>query len=44
MQKPNILFVTLDQWRADCLGWMTEPCRSCDEKEKDFGGCRCQAY
>jgi pyrroloquinoline quinone biosynthesis protein E len=24
--------------------WMTEPCRSCDEKEKDFGGCRCQAY
>lgn len=25
-------------------GWMKEPCRSCDEKEKDFGGCRCQAY
>lgn len=25
-------------------GWMREPCRSCDEKEKDFGGCRCQAY
>ena len=24
--------------------WMSEPCRSCDEKEKDFGGCRCQAY
>lgn len=24
--------------------WMTEPCRSCGEKEKDFGGCRCQAY
>ncbi len=24
--------------------WMVEPCRSCDEKEKDFGGCRCQAY
>jgi PqqA peptide cyclase len=23
---------------------MKEPCRSCDEKEKDFGGCRCQAY
>jgi pyrroloquinoline quinone biosynthesis protein E len=23
---------------------MQEPCRSCDEKEKDFGGCRCQAY
>lgn len=25
-------------------GWMKEPCASCDEKEKDFGGCRCQAY
>jgi len=24
--------------------WMKEPCRSCDEKTKDFGGCRCQAY
>jgi pyrroloquinoline quinone biosynthesis protein E len=24
--------------------WMKEPCRSCDEKEKDHGGCRCQAY
>jgi pyrroloquinoline quinone biosynthesis protein E len=23
--------------------WMKEPCRSCDEKTKDFGGCRCQA-
>lgn len=26
------------------LDWMQEPCRSCPEKEKDFGGCRCQAY
>lgn len=24
--------------------WMQEPCRSCDEKAKDKGGCRCQAY
>ncbi len=23
--------------------WMKEPCRTCPEKEKDFGGCRCQA-
>jgi pyrroloquinoline quinone biosynthesis protein E len=23
--------------------WMPEPCRSCDLREKDFGGCRCQA-
>ncbi|MDO9598436.1 MAG: pyrroloquinoline quinone biosynthesis protein PqqE [Azoarcus sp.] len=25
-------------------GWMKEPCQSCPEKEKDHGGCRCQAY
>jgi pyrroloquinoline quinone biosynthesis protein E len=25
-------------------GWMKEPCASCDEREKDLGGCRCQAY
>jgi pyrroloquinoline quinone biosynthesis protein E len=25
-------------------GWMKEPCSSCPEREKDFGGCRCQAY
>jgi pyrroloquinoline quinone biosynthesis protein E len=25
-------------------GWMKGPCSDCDEKEKDFGGCRCQAY
>jgi len=30
-----------DLYRGDT--WMPEPCRSCDEKEKDFGGCRCQA-
>ncbi len=24
--------------------WMGEPCRSCPERERDFGGCRCQAY
>jgi len=24
--------------------WMKEPCRTCPEKTKDFGGCRCQAY
>ena len=23
--------------------WMPEPCRSCDRRELDFGGCRCQA-
>lgn len=25
-------------------GWMKEPCRSCEEKDKDFGGCHCQAF
>ncbi|WP_424985407.1 pyrroloquinoline quinone biosynthesis protein PqqE [Microbulbifer sp. S227A] len=23
--------------------WMQEPCQSCDNKLRDFGGCRCQA-
>jgi pyrroloquinoline quinone biosynthesis protein E len=23
--------------------WMQEPCRSCERKAQDFGGCRCQA-
>jgi hypothetical protein len=22
---------------------MPEPCRSCDQRSEDFGGCRCQA-
>ena len=25
-------------------GWMKEPCASCPEREKDLGGCRCQAF
>lgn len=25
-------------------GWMPEPCQSCEFKEVDFGGCRCQAF
>ena len=31
-----------NRYRGDA--WMKEPCRSCPEKTKDFGGCRCQAY
>ena len=31
-----------NRYRGDA--WMKEPCRSCPEKEKDLGGCRCQAY
>ena len=29
-------------YRGDA--WMKEPCRTCPEKARDFGGCRCQAY
>jgi len=49
---PNVRDVSLgDIWhrsgafnayRGD--SWMQEPCRSCSEKAKDFGGCRCQAF
>jgi len=31
-----------NRYRGD--SWMKEPCRTCPEKEKDLGGCRCQAY
>lgn len=24
--------------------WMKEPCRSCPDRARDFGGCRCQAF
>ncbi|HXL21419.1 MAG TPA: pyrroloquinoline quinone biosynthesis protein PqqE [Candidatus Dormibacteraeota bacterium] len=24
--------------------WMQEPCKSCDRRELDFAGCRCQAF
>ncbi|WP_421862012.1 pyrroloquinoline quinone biosynthesis protein PqqE [Motiliproteus sp.] len=49
---PNVLDSSLeDIWYRSTgfnhfrgYGWMKEPCRSCDEKEKDFGGCRCQAF
>lgn len=31
-----------NRYRGDA--WMLEPCRSCDERHRDVGGCRCQAY
>ena len=31
-----------NHFRGDA--WMKEPCRTCPEKEKDLGGCRCQAF
>ena len=24
--------------------WMPDPCRSCERREIDWGGCRCQAF
>jgi pyrroloquinoline quinone biosynthesis protein E len=49
---PNVRDVSVEQaWfhsegfnRYRGHGWMKEPCRSCDEKDQDFGGCRCQAF
>jgi pyrroloquinoline quinone biosynthesis protein E len=52
MELPNIRDISVKEIWEDSndfnrfrgYEWMKEPCRSCDEKEKDFGGCRCQAY
>ena len=52
VEFPSVLENTLQEIWYDSFGfnkyrgfdWMPEPCRSCDEKEKDFGGCRCQAF
>jgi len=32
----------MNAFRGDA--WMREPCRSCPERTRDFGGCRCQAF
>ena len=26
------------------IDWMPEPCRSCEYRDRDLGGCRCQAF
>ncbi|MBU9825479.1 pyrroloquinoline quinone biosynthesis protein PqqE (plasmid) [Rahnella aquatilis] len=52
VEFPSVLDNTLQEIWYDSFGfnkyrgfdWMPEPCRSCSEKEKDFGGCRCQAF
>jgi pyrroloquinoline quinone biosynthesis protein E len=49
---PNVTEATLEEiwYKSDAFNryrgdaWMKEPCRSCPDKDKDFGGCRCQAY
>ena len=52
MQFPNVRELSVrEAWygseafnafRGD--SWMREPCRDCPEKQRDFGGCRCQAF
>jgi PqqA peptide cyclase len=52
LEFPNVREKSLDwiwnespvfnEFRGD--KWMKEPCQSCDEKEKDHGGCRCQSF
>jgi pyrroloquinoline quinone biosynthesis protein E len=32
----------LRAFRGDA--WMADPCKGCDRREVDFGGCRCQAF
>ena len=32
---------TFQKFRGEA--WMQEPCKSCDRRTRDFGGCRCQA-
>ncbi|SEI96416.1 pyrroloquinoline quinone biosynthesis protein E [Azotobacter beijerinckii] len=52
VQFPNVREHSLRHIWFDSFGfnryrgddWLPEPCRSCDEKERDFGGCRCQAF
>lgn len=48
---PNVMTESLETiWQSSSLfnlfrgtDWMPEPCRSCNFKEEDWGGCRCQA-
>jgi pyrroloquinoline quinone biosynthesis protein E len=49
---PNVVNANLaDIWyhspafaRFRGTDWMPEPCRSCERREIDWGGCRCQAF
>jgi len=52
LEFPNVRQATLSEiWfnapvfqRFRGTDWMPEPCRSCDRRDVDFGGCRCQAF
>ncbi|SAL04446.1 pyrroloquinoline quinone biosynthesis protein PqqE [Caballeronia calidae] len=52
LEFPNVTEVSLREiwYESDAfnrfrgVGWMKEPCRSCEERDRDLGGCRCQAF
>jgi PqqA peptide cyclase len=52
LRFPNVAGASLAQiWYEDPAfahfrgtTWMPEPCRSCERREVDWGGCRCQAF
>ena len=52
MAFPNVRETSLrDAWensdafnRFRGTAWMPEPCRGCERAERDWGGCRCQAF
>jgi len=52
LDLPNVRSASIEHIWYDSAGfnryrgdsWMKEPCRSCPEKTRDFGGCRCQAF
>ena len=52
LQLPNVRNMPLaDIWQKSQAfnafrgeDWMKPPCRTCDERHKDFGGCHCQAF
>jgi PqqA peptide cyclase len=52
LEFPNVKSASVEHIWSESSGfqhfrgdaWMKEPCRSCPEKDRDFGGCRCQAY
>jgi pyrroloquinoline quinone biosynthesis protein E len=52
LQFPNVRDASLTEiWfnapvfqRFRGTDWLPEPCRSCERREIDFGGCRCQAF
>lgn len=40
----DIWYEGADFERFRGTAWMKDPCASCDQRERDWGGCRCQAF